>query len=67
MLGAQHLAGRTTGSAPMRWLVGALRARRVSHWTFDHYYQIMPRPSAIGSDSPELVGTGARGRLGAPA
>jgi flavin-dependent dehydrogenase len=46
MLGAQHLAGRTTGSAPMRWLIGAFRARRLSHWTFDHYYEITPRPSA---------------------
>jgi flavin-dependent dehydrogenase len=65
MLGAQHLAGRTTGSAPMRWLIGAFRARRLSHWTFDHYYEITPRPPVSGSDAPGLVG--AHGRLGAPA
>jgi flavin-dependent dehydrogenase len=67
MLGAQHVAGRTTGSAAMRWLIGAFRSRRLSHWTFRHYYDITPRPAGPGVGEPERIGAGARGHLGAPA
>jgi flavin-dependent dehydrogenase len=42
LLSAQHIAGRTTASAPLRWLIGAFRSRRLSHWAFDHYFQITP-------------------------
>ena len=42
LLTAQHIAGRTTASAPLRWLIGAFSSRRLSHWTFERYFQITP-------------------------
>jgi flavin-dependent dehydrogenase len=44
MLWAQHLAGRTTGRAPLNWLVERFDSRRLSHWVFERYYRITPPP-----------------------
>ncbi len=45
MLWAQHLAGRTTGRAPLNWLVERFDSRRLSHWVFERYYRITPPPA----------------------
>jgi flavin-dependent dehydrogenase len=42
LLVAQHLVGRTTGSAPLRWASGALHTRALAHWAFNHYLAIAP-------------------------
>jgi hypothetical protein len=55
MLNAQHLVGRTTASAALRWVIGAFSSPRLSHWTFNHYIGITPRP-------PLPAGTSGRAR-----
>jgi len=45
MLWAQHLAGRTTGRAPLNWLIERFDSRRLSHWVFERYYRITPPPT----------------------
>ena len=45
MLAAQNLVGRTTDRAPLRWAIGAFRARALSHWTFERYLRITPLPA----------------------
>jgi flavin-dependent dehydrogenase len=42
LLNGQHLVGRATATAPLRWAVGALRTRRVAHWAFNRYLAIAP-------------------------
>jgi flavin-dependent dehydrogenase len=42
LLASQHIVGRATASAPLRWAIAALRSRRLSHWAFNHYLAITP-------------------------
>jgi flavin-dependent dehydrogenase len=51
LLSTQHLVGRSTASAPLRWLVGAFRSRRLSHWAFERYFQITP-PGSFARSAP---------------
>ena len=44
MLAAQHLVGRAIGRAPMEAAVRLVSRRRLSHWTFSHYFEITPPP-----------------------
>jgi flavin-dependent dehydrogenase len=46
LLAGQHLAGRTTATAPMRWLIEAFNSQRLSHWAFERYFQITPPSTA---------------------
>jgi flavin-dependent dehydrogenase len=49
LLASQHLVGRTTGSAPLRWTARALRRRGLAHWAFGAYLAIAPPEfAAIG-------------------
>jgi hypothetical protein len=42
LLASQHIVGRATASAPLRWAIAALRSRRLSHWAFNQYLAITP-------------------------
>jgi flavin-dependent dehydrogenase len=42
LLVSQRVAGAATGTAAMRWLIGALRARPLSHWAFTRYLHVAP-------------------------
>jgi flavin-dependent dehydrogenase len=42
LLRAQHLVGRTTATAGLRWTVGVFQARRLAYWGFNHYLAIAP-------------------------
>ena len=53
--------GAGTGTAPMRWLIGALRARPLAHWAFMRYLQ--RRPDGV-RDQPEAGLTTAGGATG---
>jgi flavin-dependent dehydrogenase len=52
LLTTQHVVGHNTASAPLHWLVGALRAKRISHWVFDRYFQITPPRLAWSQPAP---------------
>ncbi|MGD0198780.1 MAG: NAD(P)/FAD-dependent oxidoreductase [Solirubrobacteraceae bacterium] len=54
MLAAQHLVGRSTSSAPLRWLIDAFNSQRLSHWVFQRYLEITPR-AASALPSPEPI------------
>jgi flavin-dependent dehydrogenase len=61
LLAAQHIVGRTTGSPPLRWLIGAFRTPWLSHWTFDRYFEITPLSTSAVRPRPRVaaVGVGA--------
>jgi flavin-dependent dehydrogenase len=45
MLAAQQLAGRTTGTPPLNWVIERFAAQRISHWVFERYMRITPAPA----------------------
>jgi flavin-dependent dehydrogenase len=51
LLRAQHLVGRSTATAPLRWVVNALQTRRLAHWGFNRYLAIAP-PEFARATSP---------------
>ena len=42
MLAAQQLAGATTGTLPLNWVIERFNSQRLSSWVFERYLRITP-------------------------